>query len=212
MIIQNPQILIKPIMVGAFAVNCYLVKCQKTSYGAVIDPGGEAETILAEIKKQKIDLKAIIITHGHGDHLLAVDTLMKNGLVPLYIHTDDADMLTNPAKNLSLLFGFPFKTSPADHLVKDHDTIKIGEITLTVIHTPGHTPGGISLQYDKYLFTGDTLFSGSVGRTDFTGSSQQQLINSIKTKLLTFPDDYLVLPGHGGSSTIGREKNDNPFL
>jgi glyoxylase-like metal-dependent hydrolase (beta-lactamase superfamily II) len=212
MIANGPGVLIDSLVVTDFAVNCYLVKCQKTGQGAVIDPGGDAPEILALVKKHHIDVQCILITHGHGDHIMAVPELKAKTNAPVCIHPADAACLTDPDQNLSQAFGFPFTTPSADRLLNDGDTICVGELTLEVIHTPGHTPGGITLRLDQWLFTGDTLFAGSVGRSDFPGGSHRELISSIKNKLMTFDDRMVVLPGHERFSTIGQERNGNPFL
>ncbi|MBU1148135.1 MAG: MBL fold metallo-hydrolase, partial [Candidatus Omnitrophica bacterium] len=152
--------------------------------------------------------KAVINTHGHGDHIGADSEF---GL-PIWIHSLDAEFLQDPSKNLSGMLGFLLKTKPASRLLDEGDVLKIGSVNLEVIHTPGHTPGSICFKGDSVVFTGDTLFCEGIGRTDFAYGSQEDIIRSIKEKLFTLDDNYLIYPGHGPSSSIGKEKVSNPFI
>jgi glyoxylase-like metal-dependent hydrolase (beta-lactamase superfamily II) len=190
--------IIKCFKVGWLSTNCYVVGCEETKEAAVIDPGleseAEAEPILEYIKQNGLHVKYIINTHGHPDHI-AGNTLIKEQTgAPILIHENGTERVQ------------------ADKILHDGDVIKVGNYKLVVLHTPGHTPCGISLLGDNIVFTGDSLFAGSIGRTDFPGGSFQQLIQSIKTKLLPLPDSFTVYPGHESSTTIGDEKNCNPFL
>jgi len=206
-------LILKKIEVGPFSTNCYLVGCPKTLEGVVIDPGGDGKRLIKEITDLGLTIKYIINTHGHGDHILANKDLKESTNALLLIHELDEDFLVNPQKNLMGLFGKILKGIPADQLLKDGDQISFGnKITFNVIHTPGHTPGGICLDSGEHLFTGDTLFAGSIGRTDFPGGSYQDLISSITTKLFTLAGDRQVWPGHGPGSTLDYEKNHNPFF
>ena len=198
--------------VGSIGTNCYIVYCEKTLQGAVIDPGGNADEIIANINQQKLQITCIINTHGHGDHILANTALREATGAPLYIHEADAAMLTSAQLNLSVYIGGGMTCAPADRLLKDGDTIDVGEITLEVLHTPGHTPGGICLKTGDVLFSGDTLFAQSIGRTDFPGGSYSQLIQGIKDKLLALRDEVKVFPGHGPDTTIGYERSNNSFI
>ncbi len=199
--------------VGPMAANCYIIGCDKTKEAAVIDPGAEGRRIINRLMQLNLKCKYIILTHGHVDHIGALNELSEATGAEVCIHSEDAGMLTSPAQNLSLFMGSLRKYKAADKLLADGDKIQVGEVTLEVIHTPGHTPGGICLKIDgNGIITGDTLFAGSVGRSDFPGGSHNVLINSIKTRLLGFPDDTKVYPGHGPASTIGAEKKFNPFL
>ncbi|MDO7789019.1 MBL fold metallo-hydrolase [Desulforamulus aquiferis] len=204
--------IIEELPVGNLEANCYIIGCSETGESAVIDPGDEVERILERLSQQGLKNTAIILTHGHADHIGAVGQLKKATNAPVMIHSQDGTMLTNPALNLSSWLGEQLAFKPADRLLEDGDQIQIGNLILDVIHTPGHTPGGICLKLGGQVFTGDTLFAQSIGRSDFPGGSQATLISSIKKKLMTLPDETAVYPGHGPSSTIGQEKRSNPFL
>ncbi|KYH32358.1 MBL fold metallo-hydrolase [Neomoorella mulderi] len=204
---------LKTLVVGPIGTNCYLVGCQETKEGAVIDPGAEGERILAAAREAGLKIRYIINTHGHIDHIGANGAIKNATGAAILIHRDDAPFLTEPGRNLSVLMGTRVSSPGADRLLQEGDTITIGRtITLTVIHTPGHTPGGICLQGEGLIFTGDTLFAGSIGRTDFPGGSFNQLLNSIKEKLFVLDDELEIYPGHGPASTIGAERADNPFF
>ncbi len=157
-------------------------------------------------------VKYIINTHGHADHTAGNGIVKKATGALILIHKDDAIMLTTVAKTVSRLFGFHGTSPAADRALGDGDVIKVGRFKLVTLHTPGHSKGGISLLGDKVVFTGDTLFAGSIGRTDFPGGSFEEIMQSIKTKLVTLPDSFKAYPGHGPPTTIGEEKKHNPFL
>ncbi|WP_449240688.1 MBL fold metallo-hydrolase [Desulfoscipio gibsoniae] len=199
------------IEVGPLATNCYIIGCSETGIGAVIDPGDEGEIILDKLKNLQLQCKYIILTHGHVDHIGALDEVHAATGAEVLMHAGDAERLANPAR-YSVLPVDSLKLPGADRLLKDGDKIQVGGIILEVLHTPGHTPGGICLKTGNILMTGDTLFACSVGRTDLPGGSHQALISSIKNKLLDFADETKVYPGHGPASTIGAEKRFNPFL
>nr|MBU1327801.1 MBL fold metallo-hydrolase [Candidatus Omnitrophota bacterium] len=200
--------LIKKIVVGPLESNCYLVGDEHTKEIFVIDPGGDYKEIKSVIDKYSLKPKAVINTHGHGDHIGA----NKEFSIPVWIHRLDADFLMDPSKNLSGAFGFLLKTKSASRLLEDGDMLDIGKYNLEVIHTPGHTPGSICLKGAGVILTGDTLFCQGIGRTDFTYGSEEDITSSIKEKLFTLDDDYVIYPGHGPSSTIGNEKINNPFI
>jgi hydroxyacylglutathione hydrolase len=198
--------------VGALETNCYILGDEKTKQAVVIDPGGDFEIIEDHLKKLELKVQYIILTHGHVDHIGALGELKKATGAEILIHSKDSAMLYDPNQNLSIFSGDKITPIKADKLLEEGDIIHCGGIRLEVLHTPGHTPGGISLLTDKMVFTGDSLFCGSIGRTDFPGSSFQKLIQSIKDKLLSKDDDFIIYPGHGPSSTIGEERKNNPFL
>jgi glyoxylase-like metal-dependent hydrolase (beta-lactamase superfamily II) len=198
--------------VGNLGTNCYVVYCEATGKAAVIDPGGDPQAILAVIAEHKLTVEWIINTHGHADHVLANLSLKEATGAPLLIHQADAEMLNSAQKNLSSFIGGGATCGPADRLLHEGDMIPVGQFDLKVIHTPGHTPGGICLLAGDVLFSGDTLFAESIGRTDFPGGSYSQLINSIKEKLMVLDDKVAVRPGHGPETTIGWERKMNSFI
>ena len=201
--------MIKQIVVGLLETNCYIFADLDAKEAALIDPGSNGDdAIKPEIEKHNLTLKCIINTHGHGDHISS----NKKFKAPIYIHRLDADFLGNSSLNLSATFGITIKSPPASRLLEDGDIIEIGRFNLKVIHTPGHTPGGISLLGEGVIFTGDTLFMGGVGRTDFPYGSYEKLINSIRKRLWNLDEKIIVYPGHGPLTTIGKEKHDNSFI
>ena len=200
--------ILKTIIAGPMGANCYILGCNSSKEAIIIDPGGDYQKIVACLEEQGLEPKIIINTHGHIDHIGANDKFN----LPIYIHELDAEYLTDPVKNLSALFGPPYISPAASRLLKDGGKIELGEISLEVIHTPGHTPGGICLKTGDIIFTGDTLFCGGIGRTDFPSASEKDLIESIKGKILILDDNTLIYPGHGPCSTVGRERRENSFL
>ena len=206
---------IQQLTVGMMGVCCYIISCEKTGKAAVIDPGGDEDKILAACRKDNLDVEYINATHGHPDHVCGNGPVQEATGARIIMHRDDAEFFARPEiKDYFSMLGLA-ESPPADILVQDGDTITIGEEELRVIHTPGHTPGGICLYNPPNCFTGDTLFVGGVGRTDFTGGSMQDLSRSIREKLLTLPEETVVWPGHGygGSrSTIGEEAKSNPYF
>lgn len=204
--------IIETIPVGMMVANCYIIGCEKTKEGAIIDPGADAASLLNKIKQLGLRMKYIILTHGHSDHIGALKEIKEKTDALVGIHPLDKEMLESPALNLSEHMGRKLALDLADIKVKEGDILSIGNEKLKIIHTPGHTPGGISIVTDDAVFTGDTLFAGSIGRTDFPNGSTENILSSIENKLFILPDHTKVYPGHGPSSTIEREKNTNPFF
>jgi len=204
------------LILGSYETNSYIVRGDdNSSKCAIIDTGLESDALMDFLVRQQLHPVAVILTHGHADHIAGVQLLRDRFPdIEIYIHKGDARMLTDPQANLSILSGMNFTTDPAQIILEDNQEIELADIKLKVIHTPGHTPGGISLysQEDGIAFVGDTLFLDSVGRTDFPGGSMHQLIKSIKEKLFTLPDETICYPGHGPATTIAKEKLHNPFL
>ena len=201
------------VTVGDFEENCYLYACPQTREAVIIDPGDEAERILETIRELNIVPKYIINTHGHIDHICAIDAVSEVYPVPLLIHPADVPMYTD--ERAASMFGriAPLVKRTPDILLKEGDHITFGTLKLEVLHTPGHTPGGICLVSQPYcVFSGDTLFYRSIGRTDLPGGNYQELVTSIREKLYTLDDDLVVFPGHGTPTTIIEEKYENPFV
>ena len=202
-------------IVGTMGVCCYILSCEKTKKAAIVDPGGDEQRILDIVAQDGLAVEYIIDTHGHPDHVCG-NRKMKDGTGGLIVmHEADDDFFSQPnIKNYFSMLGLE-PSPPVDLRVKEGDVIAFGEVSLEVLHTPGHTPGGICLYNKPDCITGDTLFVGGIGRTDFPGGSHQELISSIKNKLLVLPPETVVWPGHGygGSrSTIEEERRTNPYL
>lgn len=197
---------------GIYAANCYIIYSETTKDGIIVDPGGDADVILKTIEENNLNINYIVLTHGHGDHIGGVMELIDILKTPLLVHEDDVDMISDSKKNLSNIMPIGAVELNPDKLLRDGDIIKFGDLEAEIIHTPGHTRGGICIKIKDHLITGDTLFQGSIGRTDLEGGDYETIIKSIKEKLLIFPDNTIVWPGHGVQTTIGSEKRNNPFL
>jgi len=205
-------VIIKTLAVGPIQANCFVVGCEDTLEAVVIDPGEEGDRIMQAVTASNLTVKYIINTHGHMDHVSANKRVHELTGAPILIHALDAPMLDQVA-NSAAAWGLRAENSPApDRKLQDGDKITFGNITLTVIHTPGHTTGGISLYTQDDVFVGDTLFAGSIGRTDFPGGSFETIKESIQQKLFKLGDDVRVHTGHGPTTTIGRERLHNPFV
>lgn len=199
---------LKRIPAGVYAANCYIVMDEETKEALIMDPGGDEEDIIEAADNLGARVKYIVLTHGHIDHTGAVITLKKRYNVPVYIHAKDEELILKR----TFMFGVLDSSKGADGNLKDGDILTLGNMEVKCIETPGHTPGGVCFLVENNLFTGDTLFSGSIGRTDLTGGNFETIIKSIKEKLMVLDSVVVVYPGHGPSSTIGREKQSNPFL
>jgi hydroxyacylglutathione hydrolase len=200
------------LVVGPIQANCYIMGCERTKLAAVIDPGGDANRILMVLAKEGLRLVYIINTHGHFDHTTDNKRLKEVTGAQLVIHRADAPMIMNQSEKGSM-WGMRIENSPApDRYVEEGDTITFGDISLKVLHTPGHSAGGISLFTDKMVLVGDTLFAGSIGRTDFPGGDYKSLIRHVREKIFTLGDDVVVYPGHGPRTTVGQERQTNPFF
>ena len=201
------------ITVGAFQENCYLYGCPQTREAVVIDPGDEPEKILQTIRELALKPKYILNTHGHIDHIGAIDAVSASYPVPLAIHPDDVYLYTD--EHVAKMFGrpSPLVQRKPDILLHEGDQLTFGTLTLKVLHTPGHTRGGVCFVSEPYcVFSGDTLFYRSIGRTDFAEGNYEQIVTSIRDKLYTLDDELVVFPGHGIPTTIGEEKFENEFV
>jgi glyoxylase-like metal-dependent hydrolase (beta-lactamase superfamily II) len=203
---------IETITVSAFSMNCYLVIDEESREAIYIDPGAEADLLIEKISDFGVNLTYIINTHGHIDHTAEVSKVKKYFNIPFYMHQGDQSLLEAlPAQGN--IFGMAVQEIPeVTEFINEGDVLEFGNIKPIIIHTPGHSPGGVSIKIDNNVFVGDCLFLDSIGRTDLPGGDYQQLIQSIREKLLTLPDLTIVYPGHGPSTTIGRERLHNPFL
>ncbi len=205
--------IIETLPVGPLATNCYLAGCEQTRLGAVIDPGGDAPDILAAVEQHGLTIKYVLLTHAHFDHIGAAAELVEATGAPLALHPGDLPLLR--AKGGADLWGIVMRPSPdPDIELQDGQEIEVGTLRLRVLHTPGHTPGHVTFYEPsaKAAFDGDVLFQMGIGRTDFPGSSYQQLMDSIRNKLFTLPGSTTVYPGHGPSTTIEDERYNKPFL
>lgn len=201
------------IVTGELGVNCYIIGCPRTRQAVVIDPGGDAERILQILSEQGFELKAVVNTHGHFDHIGGNRTLIETTGAELMAHKDAVPLLREAARH-AVAFGCrpPDPSPEPTRLLADGDRIEVGDIVLEVIHVPGHSPGSVCLKCGESLFVGDVLFAGSIGRTDLPGGDQALLLRGLQNRLLVMADNVRVYPGHGPETTIGRERESNPFL
>ncbi len=207
--------ILRTLVVGPIQANCYIVGCEKTREAIVIDPGDNAPRIEDVLARESLHLNRVLATHAHFDHILAARQLCQSTGAPFYMHPSDRPELEVMKETAMSWLGRADSDPPVVSGELLHGVlIELGEIQLEVRHTPGHSPGGIALvdHLHRRVFSGDTLFAGSIGRTDLSGGDFQQLLASIRQQLLTLPDDYAVLPGHGPTSTVGEERAENPFL
>jgi hydroxyacylglutathione hydrolase len=201
---------VRCVVVGMLEGNCYLVRCDPIGHGVIVDPGDEAGRIGDEVKAMNLEPEAILLTHGHIDHVNAAATLRRRFRSRVVCHASDIEMVKG-GETLSL-WGMQRNPCQVDQVVWDGDTIVVGGQTIKVLHTPGHTAGSVCYAVDSALFSGDTLFSGSIGRTDLPGGSEDQMMQSLKTRIATLADNTDVFPGHGPRTTIEYEKRVNPYL
>ncbi len=204
--------ILETLVVGPLGVNCYILADEETREAIIIDPGGNPGDIRNAIQHHRLQVKAIVNTHAHFDHILGLNEVRAATHAPFMLHADEVVIL-NAAQASGAMWGMHVaQPAPPEQLLHEGDEVKAGGIVLKVLHTPGHSPGGICLLLDKMVFVGDTLFQGSIGRTDFPGGDYATLMRSIRDKLLPLPDDTVVYPGHGAATTIGEEKQLNPFV
>jgi hydroxyacylglutathione hydrolase len=204
--------ILKTLIVGPIQSNCYIIGCERTREAAVIDPGGDADRILITLAKDRLRCVYIINTHGHFDHSADNKRLKEVTGAQLLIHHADAPMILHQSMNRGMWGTHLENSPPPDRYLNEGDIITFGDISLKVLNTPGHSPGSISLVTDKIVFVGDTLFAGSIGRTDFPGGDHEGLLRNVRKKIFTLGDHVVVYPGHGPKTTVGRERKTNPFF
>jgi glyoxylase-like metal-dependent hydrolase (beta-lactamase superfamily II) len=198
--------------VGAFQTNCYLVADEETREGVLIDPGDETERLLKLVRNEGVTVRALLLTHGHVDHVMRAQEVKEALKAPIYAHRADLDLIRT-APQQAEFFGLESGPVPVvDGELKEGEDFRVGNLVFQVLHTPGHTPGGIVLVSGNSAFVGDTIFAGSVGRTDLPGGDGRQLAQSIRTKLYRLPDETILYPGHGPTTTVGEEKSSNPYV
>jgi len=205
---------VEQLPLGALGTNCYLIEQDKNTL--IVDPGGDADKLIRMIERRELNPQAILLTHAHFDHIGALDEVRDHFDLPVYLHEEEKDWLGDPEKNGSSFFSMvvsQIKAKPADHYI-EAGQMTVGDFTFEVRHTPGHSPGSVSLVFknDGFVIAGDTLFEGGIGRTDLPGGDHATLIESIKKEILSLGEDMQVCPGHGGTTTVEKEKMSNPFL
>lgn len=206
------MIQVKQIETGSIQENCYIV--YKKNEALLIDPGNDKEKIVNEIENLGVQPLAILLTHTHYDHIGALEDLRQDYSIPVYVSPEEQEWLSDPQLNLSIYSDHEISAEPAELTFKSSETIEIGSFSFKIVHTPGHSPGGVSFIFEegKCVFSGDALFKGSIGRTDLPGCEPEKLVPAVKDKLFSLPDDYIVYPGHLASTTIAYEKRTNPFF
>lgn len=204
---------VEKFVTGIISTNCYLVINEDTKQAVVIDPAACPSYLMSHIKSEGLKIEAILLTHGHFDHIMGIDGFLSEFDVPVYVHEEDADAMEDPVLNQSSTYTSGYTFGKARYL-RDRETLELAGYTFQVIHTPGHTKGGCCyyVASENVLFSGDTLFQNSVGRTDFVNSSTSDLVHSVREKLFLLPDDTMVYPGHMGETKIGHEKKYNPYV
>jgi hydroxyacylglutathione hydrolase len=207
------KIIYRTLEINPFGTNCYLVGSEQTWDGLIIDPAGDAPRILSNINELGLKISLIVATHTHPDHIGAVGAIVESTGATFAVHKSEAETLKDDDFSQFSAIDPTFEQPPPpDRLLEDNDSIVVGDLKFQVLHTPGHSPGGICLAGYGLVFSGDALFKASIGRTDGPGGNYNLLISSLRTKLLVLPDQTVVLPGHGPKTTIGQERRSNPFL
>ena len=207
--------IVKMLVVGPYMSNCYVVGSEKTKEGMIVDPGADSDIILKTVADLGLNIKLIVATHSHLDHIGALKSVMAKTQAPFAMHESESNnrMIEEISKGLSSMMGLTYDKPPTpNRLLKDGDIIELGELRFNVLHVPGHSPGGIVLEGQGIAISGDTLFQYSIGRTDFPGGSHSDLMNGIFDKLMALPDETIVYSGHGPHTTIGVERKHNPFV
>ena len=207
--------ILRELVVGPFASNCFILGSEATKKGMIIDPGADADNIMDTVNDLDLSIVLVVVTHNHIDHIGALRQIKESTGAIFAVHEADARGMDSAGSGgmLGSIMGRSFKAPPSpDRLLHDGDVLEVGDLKFTVLHTPGHTPGGISILCDSIVFSGDTLFNFGIGRTDMQGGNYKTLINSIVNKLMVLPDATVVYPGHGPRTTIGAERKGNPFL
>ncbi|MBF0406786.1 MAG: MBL fold metallo-hydrolase [Candidatus Riflebacteria bacterium] len=199
-------------VLGPLDVNTYLVYDNDTKDAIIVDPAWYSDSLLGEISSRQVNLKGIFLTHGHCDHIVDIDTFRKNFNLNVHISAEDSKMLEDATLNLSFFIGQEAIFSPAEKLLKSGDKFSVGKNEFEAVLVPGHTPGGMIFVFEKFILSGDTIFAGGIGRSDFPGGNHKQLVNAIKKNILNSERDKTLFPGHGPESTIQTEKLSNPFL
>ena len=213
-IANNRAMIIRALELSPFLTNCYIVGSEETKEGMIIDPADSADVIMENVRQLGLTIKLVVATHVHPDHVMALGQVLEETGAPFAVHPDEpiGGIAGGMSRVVGLMMGSTKAPPRPDRPLKDGDVIEVGELKFTVLHTPGHSPGGISLYGHGVVFVGDTLFNYSVGRTDFPGCSHRTLIDSINSKLMNLPGDTVVYPGHGPKTTISHERQYNPFL
>lgn len=209
---DNFIMIIKTVVVGPLGVNCYILGCEDTKEAAIIDPGDNADEIIKVIHEEGLNPGFIINTHAHFDHVGGVKTIQEHFKIDFFLHKEDLFLIDNVSEQATAFGLNPIPKPEVDKFVNNGDKISLGNKVINVIHTPGHSPGCVCYHIDNNVFVGDTMFAGSIGRTDLPGGSYETLINSIKKRLFPLGDSTIVYPGHGPSTTIENERKHNPFL
>lgn len=203
---------IRKFTIGGFAVNNYIVYSERSGEALLIDAGSPPDTLLSFLEENDLNLLYLINTHGHADHISGNRDILRATGAQLLIHEADAPFLSDPTLNMSALLGLAVTSPPPGQLLREGDSIELDGNAFTVLHTPGHTPGHITLYGEDRAFVGDVIFRGGIGRTDLPLASAQQLIESIRHKIYRLPDETVLHPGHGPDTTVGAEKTGNPFV